>query len=418
MGIVMKTNCSNLHGPRLRAALCPPACGLLLTVATAWGLDWPNFHGPDHNNISRETGWFGAWPTEGPKQVWKASVGQGFSSMSVAGGRLYTMGVVDKQETVWCLNALTGEKLWSHAYPYVFKPQYYEGGSSATPTVDGDRVYSLGQAGELRCFDAASGQVLWSQNIASAHGLAVPTWGFAGSPHVQGNVLLLNAGTYGLALDKTTGKLVWTTGKTAAGYSSMVAYLHQGRKAVALFAAKEVVGVEVATGTVLWKHPWKTDWDVNAADPVVRDGRVFISSTYKAGCAMVQFDPSPPKELWRHKEMQNHFNMCVLMDGCLYGVDGEAEKPAFFKCLDWSTGQVKWSYSGLGLGSVMAADGKLIILSEKGELVVAEPSPAAFKALARAQVLGGKCWTTLVLANGKIYCRNSKGDLVCVNPKP
>jgi outer membrane protein assembly factor BamB len=269
----------------------------------------------------------------------------------------------------------------------------------------------------LRCFDAASGKVLWSQNIAREHGLGVPTWGFAGAPFVAGNLLLLNAGSHGLALEKTTGKVVWSTGKGAAGYSSLVPYRHGDRDAVALFAAREVAGVEIATGTVLWQHPWKTDWDVNAADPVVRDGKVFISSSYKSGCALVRFDPAPPQELWRHKDMQNHFNMSVLVGDFLYGVDGEAEKPAFLKCLDWNTGAVKWSQPGLGLGSLMAADGKLIILSEKGELVIAEANPTAFKPLARTQVLGGKCWTTPVLSHARLYCRNSKGDLVSLAMK-
>jgi len=387
--------------------------GLGLWCTTTLALDWPNYHGPDHNNLSRETGWFSHWPPEGPKRLWRASVGQGFASVSVANGRLYTLGVVDKQETLWCLNAATGERLWSHAYPYVFKPQYYEGGSSVTPTVDGTRVYSLGQAGELLCLDAASGKVIWEQNIAREHGLAIPTWGFAGAPLVRGNLLLLNAGTRGLALDKATGKLVWGTGQAAAGYSSLVPYLHQGRQAVALFAAREVVGLDLATGMALWSHPWKTDWDVNAADPIVREGKVFISSSYKAGCALVQFDPAPAREVWRNKDMQNHFNMSVLVGDHLYGVDGEAEKPAFLKCLEWSTGTVRWSQPGLGLGSLMAADGKLIILSEKGEVVIAEANPAAFKPLARFQALGGKCWTTPVLSHGRLYCRNSKGDLVC-----
>jgi len=337
--------------------------------------------------------------------------------VSVAAGRLYAMGVAGGQETVSCLEAATGKLLWKHSYPYVFKPQYYEGGSSSTPTVDGDRVYSLGQAGEMNCLEAATGRLLWSKNLAREFGLEVATWGFASSPCVAGDLLLLNAGARGTALDKADGKLAWNNGKTPAGYSSAVPFALNGQAAAALFTAREVVAVEVKTGRLLWAHPWKTDYDANIADPVIEGDRVFISSAYKGGCAQVQFSVSPPRELWRHKEMQTHFNSAVLLGGCLYGVDGEADKPAFFKCLDWKTGAVNWSYKGLGLGALTAAEGKLIILGEKGELVIAEANPAAFKPLARAQVLGGKCWTSPVLSHGRIYCRNSKGDLVCVQAR-
>ena len=379
--------------------------------------DWPCLHGPDHNNISQEKGWLGTWPGEGPRQLWKASVGGGFSSVSVAAGRLYTMGVVAGRETVWCLDAASGAEIWKHSYLYLFKPQYYEGGSSVTPTVDGDAAYSLGQAGELLCFEAATGNIRWSRHLAKDFGLGVPTWGFAGSPCVQGDLLILNAGSRGTAVEKASGKLAWNNGKGAAGYSTAVPFFMAGEKAAALFCAREVVGVEVKSGRVLWAYPWKTEYDANIADPVLRDGRAFISSTYKSGSALVQFDPGPAREVWRCKEMESHFNSAVLLDGFLYGVDGEAFKAAAFKCLDWQTGEVKWTYKGLGLGGVTAAEGRLIILGEKGELVVAPASPSGFEPVARAQVLGGKCWTSPVLCNGRIYCRNSKGDLICVDAR-
>ncbi len=344
-------------------------------------------------------------------------MGAGFSSMSVGGERLYTMGVTGGQETVWCLDTAKGSVVWKHAYPYVFKPQYYEGGSSATPTVDGDAVYSLGQAGELNCFDAATGKVRWTKNLAKDFGLEVPYWGFAGSPCVQGDLLIFNAGNRGTALEKASGKLVWNNGKATTGYSTALPFTLAGEPAVALFCLREVVGVAVKSGRVLWQHPWKTEYDANVADPVIQDGQVFVSSSYKSGCALIQFEPGPTRELWRSKEMETHINSAVRLGGFLYGVDGEAYKPASFKCLDWQTGAVKWSYQGLGMGALTAADGQLIILSEKGELVIAPASPSGFKPTARAQVLGGKCWTCPVLCHGRIYCRNSKGDLVCVEAR-
>ena len=390
---------------------------LLAVVANADGLDWPCFHGPDHNNRSRETNWFQGWPGEGPKRLWKASVGGGFSSVSVANGRLYTQGLVNGQETVWCLEAATGLEKWKHSYPYGFKPQYYEGGTSATPTAEGDAVYTVAQNGLVNCFEAGSGRVRWSKHLAKDYGFAVPTWGFASSAYLEGDLLILNAGQAGAALNKTTGALVWQNGQGPAGYSTAVPFLFKGTRGVALFGAKEVVGLSVKTGEALWRFPWKTEYDVNAADPVLWEGSAFVASSYGSGCALMRFEFEPVREVWRRKDFESHFNSAILHEGYLYGVHGEAGKPAAFKCLEWKTGEVKWSEPGLGMGGCTLAEGKLIILSEKGELLIVPASPSGFKPLARAQVLGGKCWTVPVLCQGRIYCRNSTGDLVAVSAR-
>ncbi len=179
---------------------------------------------------------------------------------------------------------------------------------------------------------------------------------------------------------------------------------------MALFSTTELEAVTAADGKLLWKFPWKTKYGVNAADPIINGDKFFISSGYNEGCALVQIRSNKAAVLWQNKNMRNHFNSSVLIQGNIYGFD-ESD----LKCLDWSSGAVKWAEGGLGKGSLMAADGKLIVLGEKGMLVVADASPAGFKPISHAQVLGGKCWTTPVLSNGKIYCRNARGDLVCVD---
>ncbi len=180
--------------------------------------DWYRWRGPDLNGISTETGWQTQWPAEGPKQLWKAAVGVGFSSMSISQGRVYTMGNDgDATDTVWCLDAATGAPVWKHSYPCPLDPKYYEGGTSSTPTVDGDRVYTMSRKGDLFCLDAAKGKVLWSKNIPADLGSEVPTWGFAGSPLVEGDLLILDIGTAGLALNKKTGAVIWHSGNGAAG---------------------------------------------------------------------------------------------------------------------------------------------------------------------------------------------------------
>jgi outer membrane protein assembly factor BamB len=241
----------------------------------------------------------------------------------------------------------------------------------------------------------------------------MPTWGFAGSVLVRDNRLFVNVGTYGSALD-LQGNLIWTTGSEAAGYSSYVPFTMDGREQLAVFGAKAVAAVDPTTGKVQWTHPWKTSYDVNSADPIILGNEVFISSGYGTGAALLRVAGGQPKQVWKGKSvMRNQHNNCVLIDGFLYGFDGD--KNSDLKCIEFKTGKERWAQEGLGKGALIAADGKLIINSEKGELVVAAADPAGFKAMARAQILGSKCWTAPVLANGRIYMRNEKGDVACVD---
>ena len=213
-----------------------------------------------------------------------------------------------------------------------------------------------------------------------------------------------------MALDKATGKVLWSSGKESAGYSSPVPFNPGQTHGIVLFSTRALSMVNPEDGQLLWEHPWKTPYGVNAADPVIVGDKVFVSSGYNQGCALLQMGGNKVSVLWQNKNMRNHFNSSLAIGDSAYGFD-ESE----LKCLDLQTGTVRWAERSLGKGSLVAADRTLIILSEKGQLVIAEASPAAFKPLARAQVLGGKCWTSPVLANGKIYCRNARGDLVCVD---
>lgn len=377
--------------------------------------DWPHWRGPDFNGISKETGWTTQWPKEGPRQMWKASVGVGFSSVAVANGRLFTLGNTAETDTVWCFDAETGKEVWKHSYPCPLEPIYHEGGPGSTPTVDGDKVYTVSKRGHLFCFNAADGKIVWKKDLLEELPMGRPRWGFAGSPLVEGNLIILNAGSAGTALDKATGKIAWSSGTNTSGYATPVPYTTDGERAVAIFSSKSLVGVRVKDGHELWRYPWVTKWDLNVADPIITGKNLFIS-TMDRGCALLELGAATPAWQWETKSVDNHFNGCVFLNGFFYGVTGNTDRPEKdFRCVDLAKGQVQWKYEGLGLGSVTAADGKLIILSERGELLVAEASAESFKPLARAQVLGGKCWTVPVLANGRIYCRNAQGALVCVD---
>jgi outer membrane protein assembly factor BamB len=387
--------------------------GGLVLMTDLHGEDWPRYRGPNLNGISTESGWSVDWPATGPKQLWKANVGIGFSSISVADGRAYTVGNEKDRDTIYCFDAATGREVWKHSYVCKLNPKAYEGGPSATPTIEDGRVYTLSKDGEAFCLQAADGKVVWSAHLGRDLKAKVPGWGFASSPVIVDNAVYLNVGTRGTALDKATGKVLWTTGDQAAGYSSLVPATFGGTKALVLFTAQSVAAVDPATGRELWSHPWKTSYDVNAAEPIVSGDKVFISSGYNHGAALLRIGGGKPEVIWENKEMRNQHNSSVLIDDALYGFDGDNNSE--LKCLDFNTGKVRWSEKGLGKGTLMAADGKLIVLSEKGELVIAAADPTAFKPLARWQVMGGKCWTVPVLSNGRIYCRNARGDLVCVD---
>ena len=375
--------------------------------------DWPNWRGPDHNGISTETGWLREWPAAGPKVLWKAPLGTGFSSFAVVDGRVFTMGNADDEESVICLDEKAGTELWRHTYPEPIAPKLYEGGPNATPTVDGSRVFTLSRSGKLFCLDAKSGTVNWSKDLVEEFGIEVPKrnhWGLSGSPLVQGDLVIVNAGRAGMAFEKSSGKLVWETGKDAAAYATPVPMTLGDRKVILVFAAKELVALDPATGRQLWSYPWETNYDVNAADPIVDGSRIFISSGYNHGAALLDAAGGEPRLVWENKNMRSQLSGGVLWEGHVYGIDDKQ-----LRCLDVETGESRWTEKSSGKGSVIIADGMLIVLSEKGELMIAKASPDGFNPTARAQVLGGKCWTVPVLANGRIYARNATGGMVCLD---
>jgi outer membrane protein assembly factor BamB len=390
-------------GACYRLALLLPAAALAHSAGAA---DWPQWRGPLRNGISAEKGWTGRWPAGGPRKLWETTVGAGFSSVAIKGGRLYTMGNAGNRDTVHCLNAATGKTVWTHSYPCAAGDY---AGPRSTPTVDGKVVYTLSREGHAFCLNADTGKVVWGKDLKRETGAQPPRWGFAGSPLVDSGRVVFNVGSAGCALDGA-GRVVWKSGRDGAGYASPVAFSIGAQRGVAIFAASGLAAVNPVNGRRLWHHAWETNYGVNAADPIFSGNQVFVSSNYGKGGALLQIDSSRPSVVWENRNMRNHVNSCVLVGGALFGNDENT-----LKCIDWSTGAERWRQRGFGKGGLIASDGKLIGLSERGELFTAAATPAGYRELSRAQVVSGSNWSHPVLSGGRIYCRSQQGTLVCLD---
>jgi len=382
-----------------------------MVAANLRAADWPQWRGPDRNGISSEKV-SAVWPAEGPKVLWQASVGTGFSSLAVSQGRVYTMGNTSNQDTIWCFDANTGKPLWHHSYAAQLGPQWYEGGPGSTPTVHGDRVFTISKWGDVFCLDAATGAVLWQRDLRR-EGVKPNRWGFAGSPLIRGNAVILNAGSAGIALDRETGRVVWSTGTNAAGYASPTSFDTGGAASVLIFAAKHLVALDPLSGRELWRQLWETSWDTNNSDPLTYGEHIFISS-FSRGCGLLSVQNGKPSLIYTNALMHSHLSPGILLGEYLYAFNGEAKQETDLRCLHVPTGELKWSCKDPAFGSLLLADGKLIVLSDKGELLLAEASPSSFTPLARAKVLSGVCWTPPALANGQLYVRNAKGEVRCL----
>jgi outer membrane protein assembly factor BamB len=384
---------------------------LSLAGGAVLAADWPQFRGPNRDGISKETGLLKAWPAGGPKVLWKTPVGEGFSHVVVAGGRLYTMAGDGGDEVAVAHDAATGKRLWRTVIDRKFMSDMGNG-SRSTPTVDGGLVYVLSASGKLAALDAKSGKKVWGHDLDEEFSARPPQWGVSTSPLVEGNLLLVAAGGHGgklaVAFDKKTGKVVWTSESDKPGYAAPIAITVGGVRQVIFFTGSSLSALSPANGKLLWRQPWRTDWDVNAATPIfLPPDKLFVSSGYGVGAALFQIKAANGKatagEVWRSRGMKNQFSSSVLHNGVIYGFDDST-----LKAMDALTGKERWKQRGLGHGSLILADGHLVVLSERGKLVMIEATPGEYKEKGSAQVLEGKCWTAPTVANGKLYVRNEE----------
>ena len=376
---------------------------------------WLNWMGDNHDGVSYESGWSTNWPESGLTPQWERNVGIGFSSVSIADGRLFTMGHSAGKEFVYCLDAQSGEIIWTHSYPSKLVANLYEGGPGSTPTIDDERVVTLGKEGQLFCLRATDGDVLWNRDLQKDFDVGLPEWGFNSSAFVLNDQLIIQGGRVA-AYEKTTGNLNWKTSRHTAGYGSAALFSYKDQTLVITLDSDAVRVVNSKDGAELDAFPWKSPFRTNSTTPIVNKDTIFVSTAYNVGCGLFKFNGEQLELTYDNRDMRNHFNNSILHDGYLYGVDGNSNfgRVIHLVCMNHTTGKVAWKHKGLGCGSLMIADGKLVILSEDGRLVIAKATPDEYVELAAAQILDGRCWTVPVLLNGCVYARNAKGNLVCV----
>ncbi len=376
--------------------------------------DWPNWGGPEHDLNLRQEGLSIEWPKDGLPVKWTREIGIGFSSMSTAGGRMMAIGHVDGNEHVWCLDADSGDVHWKHTYPCRLIANLHEGGPCSTPTIDGNLVYTLGKEGQLFCLKMADGSVVWQKDLQQDLGVKLPEWGFSSSARILGKQLILEAGRV-VSYDKTNGVKLWQTELHDAGYGSVATFDDQGRTLLATLDCNGLRIVNSADGTEVAFQEWKSPYQTNSTTPIIIGDTIFISTGYKVGCGMFRFRNDSLEPIYVNHEMRNHFSNSVLQDGYFYGFDGDSHssRNVMLTCLEAATGKSVWKQRGLGCGSLMIVDGRLLVLSDQGDLVLVEASPGGYKELARSPFLEGRCWTVPIVFSGSVYGRNAAGKLVC-----
>lgn len=380
---------------------------------------WPHWLGPDYNGISRETNWRADWSQRPPTVLWRENVGTGYSSISAANGRIYTMGHKAGNETVFCLNAETGKEIWKYTYPAELVSRLNAGGPGATPTIDGEFLYTNSRDGNVLCFEIQTGKIVWEKRLTKAYQMKVPEWGFTCSPLILGDKLIVEAGRL-VALNKKTGAELWKSTPHMPGYGTPAAFEIDGTIYLALLNNECLTITRADNGKEVTTFDWPSPFATNSTTPIIDGKSIFISSGYGKGCALFDFDNLQLKARYTNRDMKNHFNNSVLYEKHFYGMNGNSNLGRIVRltCIDQQTGKLKWREAGFGCGSLLIADGKLIILTDEGTLVTAKASPESYQEISRFKVLDHQCWTVPVLCNGLLYCRDSAGNLACVDLRP
>ena len=374
--------------------------------------DWPQWRGPDRNGLSKETGLLSQWPRSGPPVAWSAAMlGAGYGSIAVQGDRVYVQGMRNRQSVVSTLNRADGKLVWVR----ILGPAGDNDrgpGPRGTPTIDGDRVYALSETGDLACLRAADGMVIWQRNILKEFKGENPNWLLSESPLIDGDHVIVTPGGRGagvVALDKMSGKTVWVSKDLSdgAGYSSPIVADVGGVRTIMTLTAAAGVGVRASDGKLMWRNTSPSNGTANIATPVYSDGKVFFTSSYGTGGALLGLRASGnevrAQEIYFTRDMRNHHGGVVLVKGYIFGYND-----SILTCLEFASGKMIWRDRSVGKGAVTYADGHLYILSEDNVVGLVEATPAGYREKGRFSIAdqGLPSWAHPVVSGGRLYIRN------------
>jgi outer membrane protein assembly factor BamB len=355
--------------------------------------------------------------------VWQKEVGEGYSAPVIAGERLIVFHRVGDEEIVECFDAASGKEMWKHREATNYRDQLGKGdGPRSTPLIAGERVYTLSPGGRLQCLKLSNGENVWQRELLRDFKVPQSYFGVGTSPILEAGLVVVNVGGRDagiVAFDKDSGKEVWKATQDGASYSSPVAVDIDGVRHVVFFTRQGIVSLDPANGNLRFSRRWRSraDASVNAATPVVVGDGLFFTACYETGAILVRARKDDLEVVWNNdRSLSCHFSTPVYYEGYLYGFDGRQESGTEFRCIEAKTGKVHWSKEGFGCGSIILAEGNLIVLSESGDLVLVERKSDKYREKARATVLSGPCRAHMALANGRLYARD-KSKLVCWNLK-
>jgi outer membrane protein assembly factor BamB len=401
-------------------------CAFALLSVTAGNTtpeaEWPQWRGPLRNGLSSEIGLLKQWPANGPAVAWSiTNLGEGYGSLAIKADRLYVQGTKGSESAAFCLNRADGKTIWSVSLgPKVDESR--GNGPRGTPTLDGDRLYVLTENGDLACLRERDGSRVWGKNILKEYGGSNPKWLISESPLVDGNRLIVSPGGGGagiVALDKMTGAEIWRAKELSdpAGYSSCIVADVGGVRSYINFTAGAAVGVRASDGKLMWRYTNVANRVANCTTPVFADNKVFFSSAYDTGGALLNLTAQngevKAQEAYFTRDMMNHHGGMVLVDGYLYGFSNSV-----LTCIEFNTGKMMWRERSVGKGSITYADGMLYLLGEKQLVGLAEANPKAYVEKGRFPITdhGRDSWAHPVVLGGKLYIRN-QNELTCYDVK-
>ncbi|MEK6675251.1 MAG: PQQ-binding-like beta-propeller repeat protein [Planctomycetota bacterium] len=392
---------------------------LLLTVASTAGMvnaQWTQWGGPHADFITDSKGLAQEWSSDGPKKLWSRSLGEGYSAILVDDGNLYTMYRGDSKERVVCLNSKSGETVWEHGYDSAPRPGHvmeFGDGPRATPLIVGDRLYTIGVAGQMHCFDKKTGKPIWSHDLWTEFDGNVLNHGYSSSPFAYKDTVIVLVGGKDqsiVAFKQTDGSVAWKNQSFANSYATPRILKILGEDQLVTFMATEVIGVDPNNGELKWSFPHENTWKQNISAPILIDDILFISSP-DAGAKGLKLAKEGGKftvtEKWSSRKVQFYHVTTVQRGEYVYGSTG-TQSPAFMMGINAKTGELKWRERGFSKANCLWADGRLVILDEDGNLALATAKPEGLTVHSKAKVAESVSWTVPTLVGKTLYLRDKK----------